>query len=239
MTEPNHRQSIAILIPCYNCGDAILRVVEGCRPLSNLILTVNDGSNDSTVESIKQSQTETIGWSMNRGKGATLLEGFRYLLQKPDWECVITLDSDGQHDPSDLPRFLQTWRESQADIIVGWREFDRVNTPAARRIANQYSSKLIAAATGCRLRDLQCGYRLFSRCALEQMLRRLHSTSFAIETEMALLAHKLGLRFAEIPIRCIYTPESSSRSSWKPFLDSYRIAQVVIRHLISSDAVLL
>jgi glycosyltransferase involved in cell wall biosynthesis len=233
MAESNHRQSIAILIPCYNCGGAILRVVAECRPFSELILTVNDGSDDSTVEYLKQSQTETIGWTVNRGKGAALLEGFLCLLQKPDWECVITMDSDGQHDPADLPRFLQAWRESCADIVAGWREFDRTNTPAARRIANLYSSKLIAALTGCRLRDLQCGYRLFSRSALEQMLPHLHSTSFAIETEMALLAQKLGLRFAEIPINCIYTQESSSRSSWKPFLDSWRIAQVVIRHFIS------
>ncbi len=223
--------SIAILIPCYNCGDAVTDVVDKCRQYAERILTINDGSTDNTAECLQQCQTESIGWRHNRGKGAALRDGFAHLIQQDDCSAIITIDSDGQHDPSDISRFAQLFEQSKADIVVGWRNFDTPDIPLIRRYSNIYSSRLIAAITGCDLRDLQCGYRLFSRSALKRLLPLIHSDRYAVETEMILMAHKLGMKIEETPIQCIYTEESSQRSSWKPLIDSWHIAKVVARHI--------
>jgi len=225
------QDALAVLIPCYNCGRSVRAVVEGCRPHASLILTVNDGSTDDTAACLEQCGSEILGWPVNLGKGAALTAGFEYLLARPGWSVAATLDSDGQHDPADLPRLLERHHETGADLVIGRRNFDLPLGPAHRRWANKYSSWLIARLTGCRARDIQSGFRLFTRSALERLLPWISSSHFALETEMVILAHKLGLRIAEADIRCIYTPESSVRSSWRPLLDSWRIARVVARCL--------
>jgi len=103
--------SLAILIPCYNCGEALIQVVESSRQFTDQILLINDGSTDDTASCIEQSGCETIGWEPNRGKGAALREGFQYLLQKDTWETVMTLDSDGQHNPLEIPAFLSAYQK--------------------------------------------------------------------------------------------------------------------------------
>ncbi len=232
MTENCHNpDSIAVLIPCYNCGRSILAVVEGCRPYARIIVTVNDGSTDDTAEILARSGTSILGWPDNRGKGAALIAGFEYLLANFDGHLVATLDSDGQHDPADLPRLLVWHRETQADLVIGRRDFNQPVSPPLRRWSNKYSSKLIARLSGCRVRDIQSGYRLYTRSALERLLPWFSSTRFALETEAVLLAHKMGMRIEEVDIQCIYTPESSLRSSWRPLMDSWRIARVVARCL--------
>ena len=236
MSETNDKDlSNAVLIPCYNCGDAVLNVVEGCRPFADTILTVNDGCDRETAALLERCETERIGWEENRGKGAALLEGFRYLLSQTDADVITTIDSDGQHAPSDLPLFLNAYRKTAPDIVLGRRDFDLPGVPPVRRWANKYSSKLIASLFHCRIRDFQTGYRLFSRSALERLLPRFSNTTLALETEMPIAALKLGMRIEEVDIQSIYTPEAHRRSSWRPFMDSWRIAKVVTHHLFASE----
>ncbi len=211
-----------------------MEVVRKCRPYTRRIVTVDDGSTDQTPEYLRHCETDVIGWPQNRGKGAALLEGFRYLLQDPQWTLAVTLDSDGQHAPEDLPHFLLCYQETRADLIVGRRRFEAVKAPIIRRGANTASSALISRITGLGLDDIQCGYRLFSRRAIEQLTPLLSSTSYAIETEMALLARKHGFRIEQVDIQCIYTPEAHQKSSWRPLYDSYNIAKVVLKSLLSS-----
>lgn len=224
--------NLTIVVPCYNCGEAVARVIEGCRKYAPNILAVNDGSSDDSLKHIQQTGVEAIGWESNRGKGAALKAGFAYWLERPGWDCLLTLDSDGQHNPEDIPRLMRCREESGSAFIVGRRRFDSAHTPPVRRMANKLSSKLIRSLTGCPLTDVQSGLRLFDRTLLEAMLPHIQSSEYAIETEMALWATRRQCRFAECDIECIYTPESNIRSDWKPFLDSYRIAKVVYRHLI-------
>jgi glycosyltransferase involved in cell wall biosynthesis len=105
--------SLAVVIPCYNCGATIVDVVQGVRQFTDQILIVNDGSQDESHIHIEQCQTRTIAWENNRGKGSALLAGFDYWLAQPGWEVLVTLDSDGQHCPSDLSRFLQAYQRIQ------------------------------------------------------------------------------------------------------------------------------
>ena len=224
--------NLAILIPCYNCGTAVTGVVQSCQPYTPKILLVNDGSNAETGAIIAQCGCGVIGWQTNRGKGNALREGFKHWLQTDGWELLITLDSDGQHDPALIPALVERHQQSNAHIVLGTRRFERRDMPGSRYWANTVSSKLIAWLTGCRVRDFQCGYRLFTRHALEQLISGLKSDAYSIETEMALLAHDLGLPMAELEMDAIYLDSASQRSSWRPLTDSYGIACVVAKHLL-------
>lgn len=228
MTEGKH--ALAVLIPCFNCGEAVVDVIHGCEEITSLILAVNDGSLDDTGAHLARCGVETMSWPENRGKGAALRAGFDFWLAREGWDSLVTIDSDRQHDPADLPRFLKAREQSGADFIAGRRRFQKSKTPTVRRLANRISTSLIRRLTGCPLNDIQSGYRLFSRHALETLAPELESDEYAIETEMALLAAKHGLKMDEIEIEAIYTEESAQRSKWKPFLDSWRIAKTVWRH---------
>ncbi len=224
----------AILIPCYNCGASVIQVVEQCRRYTHNIVTVNDGSTDDTANYLQQCPAETIGWQVNQGKGTALVEGFRYLLDKSDWLAVVTMDSDGQHDPNDLPLFINCYKETRADLIIGRRNFQNSLIPLHRRWANTLSSLLISLITQCKIKDFQSGYRFLTREAVKTLLPHFSTSRFALETEMVLLAKKLEMKINEVDIRCIYTPEAQQKSTWKPILDSWHITKVVTKHLLSS-----
>lgn len=209
-------------------------VISACQSFTPNVLAINDGSVDDTLKHIQTSSVNSIGWEINQGKGAALKAGFAYWFERPGWDCLVTLDSDGQHDPSDIPRLMQCRQDTNAEFIVGMRRFESTETPWVRRTANQISSKLIRRLTGCPLNDIQSGFRLFSRPLLEEMMPDIQSSEYAIETEMALWATRHRRSFAEIDIQTIYTTEATARSAWKPILDSCRIAQVTYRHLFKS-----
>ncbi|MBI1387673.1 MAG: glycosyltransferase [bacterium] len=231
MTSVNEANSaLAIVIPCYNCGSAVKSVVEQCRAYSGRILLVNDGSDENTTRAIEECGAEMVGWAINRGKGSALLAGFDFWLKRDGWDWLATLDSDGQHAPNDLAALMEA-RNNGAEFIAGRRVLAPGETPNLRRWANRTSTRLIRILTGCPLNDIQCGYRMFSRKALEQLRPRLTSESYAIETEMALLATRMGLRMAEAEVQSIYTEESTQRSAWRPLMDSWRIAKVTARFL--------
>ncbi len=215
-----------ILIPCYNCGESVLDVIAGCRSFCDEIVLVNDGSTDQTPEYLAESGGEVIGWEFNRGKGAALIEGFRYGLEKKEWDVLITMDSDGQHDPHDLPLFLKRYQERKEDLVIGRRDFTQSQVPNVRRYANDLSSWVIAKIFGIDLGDIQCGYRLHSREGLQQVFPYLTSHGFAMETEIVLLMKRMGFSLGEVDIRCLYSSDSQRRSSWKPFYDSWHIFKV-------------
>ncbi len=237
MSEHAHPYNqLAIVIPCYNCGEAVRNVIQGCHALTPNVLAVNDGSLDDTGDIIQSSGVDWIGWQANQGKGAALRAGFDYWLQRDGWDCLITIDSDGQHATGDILKLMDCWLAGGAEFIVGRRGFETTHTPWLRRTANKTSSKLIRWLTGCRLQDIQSGFRLFSRRLLDDMLPHIRSSEYAIETEMALWATRHNRKFAEVDIQCIYTPESSSQSAWKPLLDSCRIANVTLHHILQQKS---
>lgn len=224
---------LAVLIPCYNCGSVVLDVVHTCKKYTSHILLVNDGSDSETGRVIVDCDCDCIGWEHNRGKGNALREGFTRWLQRDHWDILITLDSDGQHDPKLIWQLVESYEQSKADIVLGTRRFIRSQVPGSRYWANVISSKMISYFTGCHIQDFQCGYRLFTRHALEELVPLLESNAYSIETEMVLSAHKLGLHFAEVEMDAIYLDSASQKSSWRPLTDSWGIANVVYKYLFS------
>ncbi len=195
---------ILALIPAYNEQERVADVVRGAS--THLpILVVDDGSADDTAARAEAAGAQVLRQQPNQGKGAALRAGFRWALDA-DYEAVITLDADGQHDPAEIPRFLEAYTSAKADLIIGARDFRQM--PFSRRLANTLGQRLFSWALGQPVRDNQSGYRLISRRLMEAVLDS-GEHGFEFEVEMITICVERGFTLAWVPIRTIYAGESS------------------------------
>jgi len=192
------------LIPAYNEAQRIVPVVT--RTLEHLpVLVVDDGSNDDTAAVAERCGATVLRQIPNQGKGAALRAGFRRAIDE-SYEAVITLDADGQHDPAEIPKFLEVYHTNHADLIIGTRNFDQM--PFVRRLANSSGQKLFSWAVGQPVQDNQSGYRLISRRLLEILLTS-NEQGFEFEVEMIVTCIQQGFKLDGVPIQTIYADESS------------------------------
>ena len=221
---------LAAVIPCYNVGAVCLDTIHRTLDVTDTVIAVNDGSTDNTEEVLSSTGATILTHSHNRGKGAALRTGFEYLLTLEDWDAVVTLDADGQHDPSFIPKLAEPIHAQTADLVVGSRQFNRAEMPLRRWLANILSSFLISRCFRIPITDIQSGFRVFSRALLCSLISKVHATGFEIETEMAILAIREKARMIDCPIPSLYNDSSNRLSHWKGFHDSLRIARTVLKY---------
>ena len=201
---------ILALIPAHDEADRIGRVVEGAaRHLP--VLVVDDGSGDATADLAERAGATVHRQVPNQGKGAALRAGFAAALARDDVEAVITLDGDGQHDPTEIPAFLGEHARGviagePPELIIGARSFRRM--PAVRRVANWLGTVTLSAALGRWIADNQSGYRLVGRRLMRAMLDSRES-GFSFEVEMIAVCLREGWPITWVPIRTIYGDERS------------------------------
>ena len=199
-----NRPKIIALIPAYNEANRISDVIS--EALSYVpVIVVDDGSSDDTVSVSLSAGAQVIRQLKNQGKGAALVAGFQRSL-KDDCQAVITLDADGQHDPTEIPQFLSIYDLRQPDLIVGKRDFSRM--PATRRLANTLGALSFSWALKQEIPDNQCGYRLVGSRLMRCMLESAES-GFAFEVEMIRVCVDNGYKITWTPIRTIYTGSGS------------------------------
>jgi glycosyltransferase involved in cell wall biosynthesis len=200
---------ILALIPAYNEASHIRDVVTGAR--THLpVLVVNDGSTDDTATRAEEAGATLLDQIPNQGKAAALRAGFRWTLDA-GYEAVITLDADGQHDPAEIPKFLDAYADDQADLIIGAREFE--DMPPIRRLANTVGRWSFSWAIGQPILDNQSGYRLISRRLTEAILIS-GEAGFEFEVEMIVICVQRGFTLDWVPIRTIYADEGSHIRPW-------------------------
>jgi glycosyltransferase involved in cell wall biosynthesis len=155
----------------------------------------------------------------NQGKGAALRAGFQRAIDE-GYGAVLTLDADGQHDPAEIPNFLQTYRVDRADLIIGSRDFDQM--PWVRRLANSLGRRAFSWALGQYMPDNQSGYRLISRRLMEAMLAS-GEQGFEFEVEMIVVCVQQGFKLDWVPIRTIYAGEGSHINPLQHTLNFLRV----------------
>lgn len=219
------------IIPCYNVGARCIAVIQEARRHVQRVLAIDDGSLDDTRASIRQSGAELMAFERNHGKGFALLEGFSWALRDRRIGLVITLDGDGQHDPREITTLLAAFSARAGDLIIGARAGPWKAMPLKRRLANRCSSFLISKVCGQRLPDSQSGFRLISRAALEGLLPLLRPGRYETETQMLILASRLGYRISSVPIATIYSESTIAASSFHPLRDTLLIARVICHAL--------
>jgi len=195
---------VIAVIPAYQAA-ATLGAVVSLTAEHLPVLVVDDGSTDETEHVAAAAGAGVLRQVPNQGKGAALRAGFRSALHQ-GVQAVITLDADGQHDPSSIPAFLEAWRRGLAPLIIGRRDFSQM--PLSRRLANDLGTLTFSWAVGRHVADNQSGYRLIARPLLPHLLGSTEP-GFEFEVEMITLAIRAGLAIDWVPIPTIYTQQGS------------------------------
>lgn len=202
---------VIALIPAYNEARFISDVVKGAAKYVPVVV-IDDGSSDGTGGAAALAGAKVVAHGRNQGKGKALLTGFDYAINR-GVDAAITLDADGQHDPDEIPLFIEAFRSGQGDIIIGKRQYNQM--PTKSRFGNRIGSFFLRFAMGRPIPDNQSGYRLLSLDAMKKV--RPTSTRFEAEVEMLLRADFAGLTVGWVPIRTIY---NEKKSHFRPVQDS-------------------
>jgi glycosyltransferase involved in cell wall biosynthesis len=226
--EVRSRMAILAVVPAHNEAPRIAAVVAGLVEQGLPVLVVDDGSVDGTGEIARAAGARVLRQEPNRGKGAALKAGFKNALgdglSAPDrrWEAILSLDGDGQHDPSEVPLFFEAWAKGSPDLVVGARDYRRM--PPIRWFTNTVSRGLFSWALGENIPDNQSGYRLRSRRLAEAALAS-PEEGFAFEVEEIAIAVGRGLKLAWVPIKTIYGSETSDIKPWAHFVSFIRVTR--------------
>ena len=185
----------SIVIPAYNEGDSIRGVLESLQAIAeHEIVVVDDGSSDDTAQVAESLGVRVVRHPTNKGYGAALKTGFR----ATSGEIVVTLDSDGQHDPSDIARLLSCMEEGQCDMVVGARQGE-MSIPWLRRVGKWFLSIIASYLVGMRIPDLNSGFRAVRRNLVRRNLHLLpNGFSFSTTLTLALLQSDCNVEFVPI-----------------------------------------
>lgn len=212
-----------VVIPAYREATRIGPVVRSAVAQGGLVLVVDDGSPDDTARVAQEAGAVVLRHERNRGKGAALETGFQEAVRR-GCEVVITLDADGQHDPAEIPAFLEAYRRTGIPVLIGSRMADAAAMPRMRRLTNRFMSWLLSRWMGHYLPDTQCGYRLYRSDLLPLVVAG--SQGFAAESEVLLRLAARGVRMDAVRIRTIYGNE---KSKIRPGRDTWRFFRMVWR----------
>lgn len=216
---------ICAIIPGYNESKTIGEVVSRVRKVIPDVVVIDDGSTDNTAEIAREAGAIVLQHERNKGKGAALKTGFRYALEN-NYDAVITMDSDGQHDSNDIPNFIRAINKHKSGIIIGSRMNDLSNMPMIRRFTNKATSIANSIIAGQKIVDSQSGFRLITCDVLRAVT--LESDRYELESEILIKASKYGFQIRTVPIKTIYGDE---KSKIKPVRDTYRFIRLLFRSL--------
>ena len=153
-------QNICVIIPTYNNASTIENVIDGVLKYTNNIIVVDDGSTDDTMTILEKFKTiDVITYEKNIGKGWAIRKGFEKALSQ-GFDYSITIDSDGQHFPDDIPLFINELDKNPDSLIIGSRNITADGMPSKNTFANKFSNFWYWAETNIKLPDTQSGFRL-------------------------------------------------------------------------------
>ena len=228
------RLQTAAVIPAYQDEKHIGEIVRRTRERLDCVLVVDDGSTDNTAQRAREAGAEVIVHDQNRGKGEAIKTGLgHWLAASPSGSGLdrqitwaILLDSDGQHLPEEIDRFLTAAASAtHPAFFIGNRMNNVARMPFIRRVVNRYMSSQISRLCGQKIPDTQCGFRMVDRELAPELLRGGHR--FEYETEVLIIASCKGYRIQSVPITTVYSDEVSKIH---PVRDTLRFFKLIWRY---------
>lgn len=200
---------IAVLLPAYNEEIAIASMIVLSSKYADEVIVIDDGSTDNTVEISEKVGATVLHHNVNRGKGVALKTGFDYA---KDFDIVVTIDADGQHNPDEIPNLIQPIIDGDADIVNGSRYLDGFDndTPKYRRVGQTVLDTATNIASNVKLTDTQSGFRAFSSSSLKYF--EFNPEGFGIESDMIIEAANNNLRIVETQISVRYDVNTSTEN---------------------------
>lgn len=202
-----------VCIPAFNAEKTVGYVIKKSLQYADKVIVCDDGSTDNTAKVAKENGAEVISHERNQGYGAAIISLFdQARLENVD--VMITLDSDGQHDPDQIPDLIDSLEKKNLDVVIGSRFIGNDSkTPSYRKRGIKMITSASNLGTDFKVTDSQSGFRAYSKRAIES----LHPTErgMTISTEILLKVSNKGLRLGEVPISIIYGEEKPSQNPFK------------------------
>jgi glycosyltransferase involved in cell wall biosynthesis len=225
---------LVIVIPAYNesrvIGEVISGIPRAIKKISQITpLVIDDNSQDKTAHIARKNGAVCIRHKMNLGTGGAILTGLE-AARRMKADIIVTMDSDGQHDPRDIRALIQPIIRDESDVVLGSRLLMKKNKemPAVRLVGNKLLNAVTYVFSGLWVSDSQSGYKALSRKALEDM--KLSTSGYEFHSEVIGEIKRNKLRYKEVPITTIYTKYSKSRA--QPALNAINIVFGLITRTI-------
>ena len=213
-----------VVTPTFNNADTLINVLTRIEAVGLPLIVVNDGSTDATrnllalwIVRCPQHSIVVEHHTSNRGKAAALNSGFAVALQA-GYTHAVTIDTDGQHDPEDIPALLRVAARDPHALVIGQRRDDSANCPGPNRVGRWFSKLFMQIECGQSFGDTQCGLRIYPLQLVRQV--RCRFGGFAFETEIITRAHWAGYRCKQVEVTGRYLPPQQRVSHFRPVLDT-------------------
>jgi len=227
---------IIACIPAYNEASTISSVVTLTKNFVDLVIVIDDGSLDNTGQLAEGAGAIVVRHSRNLGKGAAVKTGFIEAL-KHNPTIVIILDGDGQHDPSDIPKFLSKLELGNYGVIIGSRYNKESigNIPFYRLVGLNILYLINNLFISNDVEDIQSGFRAFTKESVLLLLEA-KETGYNIEMEQIMILSNMGVRIGEVPIKVNYKVPHPSKKN--PFYHGFELLGYMINIIITQRSLL-
>lgn len=213
-----------VIIPTYNNERTLERVIREVLMYvpSHCVIIVNDGATDSTPEILKSFEEEVtiLTNEVNKGKGYSLRRALKFAREK-GYSNALTIDSDGQHYPNDIPVLIEHALEHPGAVIMGSRNMNQEGVPQKSSFGNKFSNFWFKVETWITLPDTQTGFRIYPLKPLKKIW--LFTNKFELEIEVIVKLAWRFVPFVAVPIQVKYDP-SERVSHFRPARDFTRIS---------------
>jgi hypothetical protein len=223
------------IAPTFNHVATLIGVLTRVEAAGVPIVAVNDGSTDGTAAALAawMSRPHDVAVHLvthprNRGKAQALRSGFDEAARL-GFTHALTIDTDGQHDPSDIPALLRTAESNPDDLVLGERSDKLAHYPRSSMIGRRLTNLAIRLACGVRVGDSQCGMRVYPLRMVQSVPCR--GQRYAFESEIITRAAWGGWGIRRVPVSSWYPPPGSHISHFRGFKDSMQWVRLQCRLL--------
>ncbi len=188
-------------LPAYNEERKIFDVVTKTMEYVDTVIVCDDGSNDNTSKFAKKAGAYVVKHEKNLGKGAAFKTMFK-IAKQMDADVTVTMDSDAQFLPEEIPKLVNSLIANKSDIVTGNRFKNNHEMPKYRKFGNKILDKVTNMATELQCQDTQSGFRVYSKTALNQIY--FSTDGFGVDSEILINASNKNLKVTEEPVTVIY-----------------------------------
>jgi hypothetical protein len=230
---------IVVGVPAFNEERTVARVILEAQKHADRVVVCDDGSSDLTGQIAEKLGAEVVGHEQNLGYGAAIQSLFKRA-RELDADVLVTLDGDGQNDPSEIPSLVKPLVDGLADVVIGSRFLDEHSMstmPAYRRVGIEFVSKLLGAASKNGVKDAQSGFRAYNRRSIETLSTLENGMGASVEILMN--ASGQGLRIKEVPATCTYSKREGENSTHNPVRHGASVVMSIIKLLVEDKPLIL
>jgi len=238
----SRKSKVVVVMPAYNAARTLhMTYAELPHNIVDLVILVDDGSSDETVQVARQLGLELFVHNRNYGYGANQKTCYREAL-KARADIVVMVHPDYQYDPTLLPQIIEPIEQGVADVVLGSRLLGgnvlHQGMPWWKYISNRFLTGLENRIFGLHLAEYHTGYRAYRREVLEAVNLEMNSDNFIFDQEIMAQFVELGFRIAEVPVPTRYFPQASSASFMQSTVYGLSILTLLGRYYLHSKHLL-